>query len=369
MKNVLLPFIIILVALASFGLWVVLTAPDVQLDEPDRESPTTETVPSEYHPTKLSQEESAYGFQTMVDPQRNVTTLVHPNSPCWLELPNPSTAPSQDAAPKATDFVGPESCAKCHPKQYEGFVETAHASTSSLASQETIDGPFSASNNKITTVHPDLTFQMLREGEQHFQQIQFRQLSRKVPFDIVTGSGKSAQTYLFWEEDRLYQMHMSYFKPLQSWINSPGYHEGTAWFTRETIPKCVQCHMTYMEWKPGTANAYVKAATIFGVSCERCHGPARAHVEHHEQNPSDKTARHIANPSKLEPERANDVCAQCHLGTAQPLQAPFSFRPGDELSAHFHVFPEEEGKGQVHTSNQLQRMKLSKCFLESERMT
>ena len=372
MKNPFIPILIVIVGLIGCALWIVFapSAESIGL-EPVGQDPveSPEDKPRPIHHSKLSQQELALGFRSQLDPGRNVTLLGHPNSPCWLEIPSAiGSGTSNESPASSTDFVGPQACIQCHAEQYEGFSETAHALTSSLATAETIDGPFDSPKSTVQSIHPDLSFQMIRDDSGHYQEIQLRELRRRIPFDIVTGSGKTAQTYLFWEDDRLFQMHLSYFKPLQSWINSPGYHDGTAWYTRETIPKCVQCHMTYMERKPGTKNSFVKDATIFGVSCERCHGPARQHVDYHQENPSSKTAKFIANPSKLDRNRTNDVCAQCHLGTATPLKAPFSFRPGDVLEEHFDIFHDEDG-GSVHTANQLERMELSKCYLQSEEMT
>jgi predicted CXXCH cytochrome family protein len=70
--------------------------------------------------------------------------------------------------------------------------------------------------------------------------------------------------------------------------------------------QCVGCHVSRQEqhYDPAT-RTYATAWTDFGTSCERCHGPGRAHV-------ADRTRATIVRPTRLAPEAATGVCAQCH---------------------------------------------------------
>ncbi len=316
----------------------------------------------------LSAEELQQGFKIIAGPDGDSSLIAHPNSPCWIELPEAQatifTEPSQSAA----GFLGAEACMACHKENYASFLKTSHYSASQAASSDSILGSFATGENKLETNHPDLSFTMTKASDGAFyQNVHLRSLSRSVRFDIVTGSGNLAQTYLFWEGDRLFQMHVSYYTRLKRWINSPGYSDGTAWYARRTIPKCAECHMTYMEPIPASSNRFQRNQVIFGVTCERCHGPGKEHVEHHRKYPGDRTSRFIANPSKLSRHAMNDVCAQCHLGSAEPLQQPFSFRPGDKVEDFWKVVEDEDSpQGNVHSSNQLQRLKMSKCFTGSQ---
>lgn len=328
-------------------------------------------TPSANHAT-LTAAELAQGFRVIASPDGETELLVHPNSPCWLELPKPGipspTLKATAAIAADPGFVGAEACQSCHREKFASFVETSHFKASSSASSKSIMGSFQVGKNRLLTNHPDMQFEMVQAADAAFyQRVKFRTLERDFRFDIVTGSGTLAQTYLFWQEDRLFQLHVSYYTQLERWINSPGYHDGTAWYTRETIPKCVECHATYIQWIPGSSNRYDRSTAILGVGCERCHGPGREHVAFHERYPLEKTARHIAHPGKMSRAATNDVCAQCHMGSAEPLQAPFSFRPGDRLEDFWKVYSEEDRpQGGVHSSNQLQRLQLSACFAGSQ---
>ncbi len=337
-------------------------------------SPAEETAGHEHSSAaksliaSLSAQELEQGFKIIADPAGDSSLIVHPNSPCWIELPQTQDAMFTEPSQLTTDFLGAESCMPCHKENYATFISTSHYRASQAASSKSILGSFAAGENRLETNHPDLSFTMTEaDNGAFYQNVHLRSLTRRVRFDIVTGSGNLAQTYLFWDGDRLFQMHVSYYTQLKHWINSPGYHDGTAWYARETIPKCAECHMTYMEPIPDSRNRFQRSQVIFGVTCERCHGPGREHVEHHRKYPGDRKSRFITNPSHLSQQAMNDVCAQCHLGSAEPLQQPFSFRPGDRVQDFWKV-AESEGsqQGNVHSSNQLQRLTMSKCFAGSQ---
>ena len=63
---------------------------------------------------------------------------------------------------------------------------------------------------------------------------------RSAPIDIVIGSGRKGQTYLYWEGERLFQLPVSYWTGI-GWANSPGYPSGTAIFNRPADPRCLEC--------------------------------------------------------------------------------------------------------------------------------
>ena len=303
----------------------------------------------------------------------NSVMFVHPQSRSWLEVPLPppaSTFSIVDSEPHG--FLGPDGCAECHRKQYEGFLTTAHNSASSKPSRQSMLGSYERGKNRMSTVSPDLHFDMEQDANgNYYQTVHFRGMNKRIGIDLVTGAGDIGQTYLYWRKDALYQMHVTYFRKTDDWINSPGYYDGTAWFSRTVIPKCLECHTTYAKWIPGTENQYVRDSFILGVTCERCHGPGQTHAQYHRDHPTDKQARHITNPARLTREQSNDVCAQCHFGLGDRKNGvPFSFRPGDRLVDHWRIDPKSELiQAGVHSSNQLARLSLSKCFSKSTSMT
>lgn len=273
-------------------------------------------------------------------------------------------------------YIGPDACAKCHTEKHDGWVHTSHARTSAVPTQSTVLGKFSPGENVLQTESPNLRIEMLEENDELVQRLILEahgeSLGGDFPFDIVTGSGKIGQTYLYFQGEHLYQLHASYLTSTDSWMNSPGYLDGVADFARPVLSACLECHSTYMQPYEGSANQYHRENTILGITCEKCHGPGEEHVKFHEANPDAKEAEAIVNPATMSAERSLELCQLCHGGDPiETKQPPFSFRPGEPLS-DFYEYAQADGNAAVsgiHTNTQLPRLKRSKCFEMSESMT
>jgi predicted CXXCH cytochrome family protein len=113
---------------------------------------------------------------------------------------------------------------------------------------------------------------------------------------------------------------------------------------------------------PGTDNQFRQPA-LSPISCERCHGPAQAHL----QKPVPGS---IVNPGKLPPAARDSVCEQCHLeGEVRILNPGKSwqdFAAGNTLESVFSTYlvrtAPDFGEKAVSQSEQLS---LSRCARES----
>ncbi len=183
------------------------------------------------------------------------------------------------------DYVGGASCQACHQGIEGTYEHTAHHLTSQLPSKTSIAGKFTAGSNTLRTLDPNLHFVMTAVNGGYFETAVFGQppdeLKQTERIDLVVGSGERGQTFLYWKGDRLFQLPVSFWTPLEEWANSPGYRDGTADFDRPVVPRCLECHATYFSAIPSEApaNRYHRAGSVLGISCERCHGPGRQHVE------------------------------------------------------------------------------------------
>jgi hypothetical protein len=134
---------------------------------------------------------------------------------------------------------------------------------------------------------------------------------------------------------------------------------------RPIIPRCLECHATYFESDPPPANRYVKAGFVVGITCEKCHGPGREHVQRESSKTERSPGSAMLNPAKFERDRRMDLCAWCHAGAGTPVVPSFSYLPGEPLRKYLEVTePAPNAEIDVH-GGQVELLKKSRCFQSS----
>ena len=237
--------------------------------------------------------------------------------------------------PLARDaFAGVETCRPCHAQHVTIFLATAHARTSQTPSRDAIVAPFTSDQSIVRTSNPELHYELESNADGFFETAVIGPAAtarvRRQRIDLVIGSGKKGQTYLWWRGDELFQLPLSYWNESKAWAGNPGVPDRIADFTRPVIARCLDCHATFIE--PTGDNRYKKDSALLGVSCEKCHGPAAAHVAARRANRRGAAAlgHDVVNPARLTRDQKVDLCASCHGG--QKLGPPFSFLPGDAVT-------------------------------------
>ncbi len=280
--------------------------------------------------------------------------------------------------PAAGEYAGDAACARCHAGIAASYGQTAHHFTSRLARPGAVLGSFAPGQNVMATGNPRLVFEMkaadgaLTETAKYFTAAGDVQRMTE-PMDVVVGSGRKGQTYLWWGGDQLFELPVSYWTGNGAWINSPGYEDGTAHFDRPILPRCLECHASFFTQPQAVftqaqapGNRYERASLVLGIGCERCHGPGAEHVRR-EQGAAKGAgaAESIVNPARLSRERQIDGCALCHAGPGRALGAALSFQVGDVLAEYVETQPAAPGAPlDVHT-NQVGLLRESKCFRAS----
>ena len=307
-----------------------------------------------------------------IDREGNFWFVGKPDSVAGVQIPfAPGSLPLPPAITEPLHpnpgFLGAEACRDCHRDKYESFKETAHHRTTRIASPDEVAGSFEEGSNRMNTGDPNVFFTMKQRGDDLYQSVQFFDWGFEVPFHIIIGSSKMAESYLYWHGDQLFQMNCTHLTDGDDWINSPGFIDGDAIYARPIRSGCLDCHVTYVDYRK-SANHYTPESMILGISCERCHGPGKEHVDYHIAHPEAKKSEHMQVPSKLSRQAQMDVCGQCHTTKKAPInEQAFQFRPGDKLSEHYEpIEGQDESLNSVHTSNQVGRLSLSRCFQESE---
>ncbi|HSY65218.1 MAG TPA: multiheme c-type cytochrome [Terriglobales bacterium] len=298
-----------------------------------------------------------------------VTLLVAMEVAAQNNSSQPTPANSLPKASPRENYVGDDACRSCHQDKVESFHQTAHYLTSRLPDKNSILGSFSPDANTLKTSNPNLFFQMEARDEAFYQTavqgVQPYLSSRSERFGLVVGSGGKGQTFLFWKGDLLFQLPVSYWREV-GWVNSPGYRDGVAYFDRAVIPRCLECHGTYFESLAPPPNRYRQTGFVAGITCEKCHGPGRAHAERYASKAANvASGAAILNPAQFSRERQMDLCAWCHAGHGVALLPAFSYIPGEPLDKYLalpQLAPDEAVD--VHGS-QVELLKKSRCFQSS----
>lgn len=264
-------------------------------------------------------------------------------------------------------FVSSDTCRACHPSQYASWRASYHRTMTQVATPESAIPDFAGVT--VSGVHgrPMRLEQRGRELWAEFDDPDSRdqpdgrpRIARRV--SLITGSHHQQ---IFWYEtghDRLLgQLPGAYLVSEARWIprrmavlHPPS--QGPLSETGHWNSTCIACHATNGKpqfdtpfgSQPLTAQAIQTTAAEFGIGCESCHGPGKAHVEAnrgamrryrlHLSGAPDPT---IVQPLRLDPRKGSQVCGQCHAvwefadaaGERQANAHGLPFRPGDDLSA------------------------------------
>lgn len=280
----------------------------------------------------------------------------------------PETSPD----PRGSAYAGPQRCVSCHQHMAASFAGAAHAASTRPASRQSIRGSFAKDSN-IFVYHKGLHVAAEQRDDGFYQVAYVHDTPRQAErFDIVVGSGRKAQTYLYWYDDQVFQLPLSYSVAAGNWVNSPQYPPHQVRFDRNIPIGCFECHASYIA-RTGTSAAgnrlmdrFDRSRLVAGIDCERCHGPAAHHADFHEQHPEEKTARFMTSIKTLARQNRVEACAICHSGLNTTIQSTFSFQPGSPL--HHYIHPDTAAPDarsiDVH-GNQYQLLRASACFQKS----
>lgn len=276
---------------------------------------------------------------------------------------------NKDVAGAKKRYIGSATCVSCHKDIYDSHISTAHYLTSRPSTREHIKGSFEPGSNSFS--YSPIVKVTMEKREDSFYQVEYMNgiEKRKQRFDITVGSGKVGQTYLYWIKNRLVQLPVTYFTAADQWTNSPGY-PGKVAFNRPITSRCLECHSTWFEKTSDPSKEpeeFNRTNIIYGVDCERCHGPAGNHVAFQTSHPAETQGKYIVNPASFSRQQKLDMCALCHGGRLTKTKPSFTFEAGDKLSDYFltDTLSPAALSIDVH-GNQYGLLRASKCFIQSD---
>jgi len=274
-------------------------------------------------------------------------------------------------------YTGATACIKCHKDLSQSYAHSPHGLTSKpVVDAQLLKVFVTDSNSFLFDAHQKVVIEKRDSG---IFQVAYQdgKAVRAQKFDIQFGSGEKAYTYAYWQGKKLYELPLSYFGAIQNWAISPGFPRDRFYYDRGITSRCLECHGSYVEKKLTQKSAFVmdeemeKGSLIYGIDCERCHGPGKQHVVFHTDNPEEKSAKFIAIYKKLSRKQKMDACSVCHSGNTLVTQkSVFGFKPGDNLDDYYQQDFVGFGGGNpdVH-GNQASMLMGSNCYRKSETMT
>jgi hypothetical protein len=177
--------------------------------------------------------------------------------------------------------------------------------------------------------------------------------------DFFIGSRRMGRSYGFNENGYFYQAPVGYYANRRLWDMAPGYeNDRKPDFNRPITSGCLFCHASGAIPLTGTINRYSDVSSLRGVSCERCHGDASAHLAHPQRG-------NIVNPEKLPVAERDSICEQCHLAGEARFPKPgrrlVDFRPGQRLSNYLAVFVAGGDRSGIRVNSHTEALSQSRC--------
>jgi predicted CXXCH cytochrome family protein len=239
-------------------------------------------------------------------------------------------------------FVGAASCEPCHQRIHDTWKSGRHSKMVQPATTASVKGDFSKGRVALR----GSTYRFRVEAGQFFITESFltgKEQEHRVEYTL---GNRRIQHYLTTLDDGwIIVLPPSWDVQRQQWFHNleivrPDERDKT--LVQQWNKSCVGCHVSQEEvnYSPAT-RTYATKWMDFGTSCERCHGPGSAHVQHYARSDVSLPVgqRLIVRPTRLDPSTSSMICAQCH--SLREVITP-GFKAGDDYADYFRPILEHE---------------------------
>src|SRR6478752_4425759 len=119
-------------------------------------------------------------------------------------------------------FAGSATCRQCHQAIYDSALLSAHFNATAPASKKNVHGDLSAGKNEF--VYDKDTKVVMEDRDSGLYQVLYIKGKEKEArrFDITFGT-RNAQTWLYWYDEKTYELPVSYYTSVHGWATSPGF--------------------------------------------------------------------------------------------------------------------------------------------------
>jgi hypothetical protein len=231
-------------------------------------------------------------------------------------LAEPGFWPTQDNASR-DNFVGTDTCARCHGVKAASQKKTPMARAAMFASL-----------SDLLNSHPLMVF---GPGKYQYRIETRRSQSRytvsdgnqglSFPLRWAFGTGRVGQSYLFKKQNAdFFEARVTYFEklgtidftPWRALLSPSGIEEAMDRpVPQSEVMRCFGCHTT----GSSVGGRFDETHLVPGVTCEACHGPGIGHVQSMTDEKADSSGKAktaIFNSAHLSPGDAIDFCGACH---------------------------------------------------------
>lgn len=278
------------------------------------------------------------------------------------------------------DYVGMQTCRTCHYNVYETYIQTGMGRSFDRATPQKSDASF-GDHALVYHEAADLYYRpFFKDSVLYFTEFRLSGkdtiFKRTEKVSYIVGSGQHTNSHIIDINGYIFQAPITYYTQEEKWDMAPGYRGGDLRFSRLLTEECLTCHNHFPKKVVGSLNKYEEMPT--GIECERCHGPGEVHVREKMAGNLVDTSKFIdytiVNPRNLSRDLQMDLCQRCHLQGVAVLnegKSFFDFKPGMHLSDVLNVFLPRytDSHEKFIMASQADRLRLSPCYLESEKMT
>ncbi|MFI5454448.1 MAG: multiheme c-type cytochrome [Isosphaerales bacterium] len=239
-------------------------------------------------------------------------------------------------------YVGPQVCSECHPGEAALYSRSGHASTLRPVGR----GVVSRLLDGRTIADPEspgiLWSYRLRDGQLHLARKERGQVEECI-LEYAFGSGHHATTFVSVvdpEIPAILEHRLTYYTQDDTFRITPGHKmfpkpPGLTFHGKVLPPddalRCFHCHSTAISARDD--QRIDEETMIPNVSCERCHGPGRAHVAAARRGAPESELSLPFGPDRWSASTLLTMCGACHRHPSQ--SEPDMIQPDDTHLARF----------------------------------
>ncbi len=296
------------------------------------------------------------------------------------------------------DYVGGSACRRCHQAIWDRYQ--SHPMSQSAEPIATLAASATASTDAATPLEDfdrrpsfavstpigEMVYRVEQspDGQFHHESLTDPVLGsiydQREKVDYAIGSGRHGRSYILVKNDCLFMSPITWYSEVAKWDLSPNYRPGNHQrFERRILQGCLVCHTDRVSVNRDEPHRFPTLAILEAkISCERCHGPGVDHIAFQDRRsqaaePVTAGVDPIVNPMKLDRERRESVCWQCHFGAEERIprygRLDSDFRPGmnfDDIWVAFVRSTRFDEKGLTRVASHVEQSRASVCSQRSE---